>query len=754
MNNRTEGLRQKLMMQDDRQVFLERVFLLEEACREYEGLTPGKKYALGFSHIVSNMSVVLGNDELIVGNVKEVIPNEEENTFLCAAEKNDFSALALFSFDPLNLIAIEDLRPRYAPSWFNSWGHLTVSWPTLLQKGYKGIRQDAENRLNRFVGTNDRRARVHEEYLENAITACDAMIELGKRYAAAATEMARRENKEKRRQELTKISDICSRIPGEPPATLWEALQSIWLTNMVLHCVCGARDWGLGRLDQYLYPFYKKAKERGEEANTLELLECFFIKLNQIIGRGVENYTPKRSLCVNSLQYVIIGGKNERGEDAANELSHLIIEAVGNLQLKQPTVVVRYHKSLDRRLFQKACAVVKRGTGNPGFFNDEVVIHALENLGVSQKDALDYVHYGCVNPNIPGKEDGLREAWHNLPKYLELALNEGRCMLTEKSIGLHVEPVSEMDSFEDLLEALRLQIRNAVALAVERIRKSDEAWQELKPFSFESLLLGDCVERAENCTSSGVAYKHMNHHGVGIATLANSLASIRRLVFEEKRLSLQDLREILKVNFKSHAGLREEILNKQPKYGNDISAVDEIAQKAGYLFCEEVRRASPIEDSGRVLWPSFYSLWHHREMGKSTAARADGSLAQEPLSESQSPVYGTDVNGPTALLNSVSRLPFEFTPGGGINVKLQPSLLKGDKGAMVLSSLVEGYFSQGGLEIQINVVDKDILVDAQKNPEKHKNLLVRVVGYSAYFVTLLPDQQDEIIKRTEHCAGQ
>jgi len=755
LDKRIENLKKVLEADNQRAIFLERLILLEEAFERYKDEPAGRRYALSFDHVLSNMTVNIKQSELIVGSINEVIPTEaEEKLFVEKAQENNFSPLELFSFDPLGLIEIKDPCPRYAPSWFNSWGHLTVSWETLLKKGFEGILSDIEEKLeeNNASAQNCKSREVHNriQFLQNAAIACKSMINLGKRYAAKALELYSIEADEHRKRELSIIADICSRVPAKPPASFYEALQSIWFTYMVLQCVCGARDYGLGRFDKYLFPFYKQDIERGklDKTRALELLECFFIKLNEIIGMGVENFNAKRILSVNSLQYLIIGGINEKGQDVSNELSLLVFEAVGELRLKQPTVTVRYHRNINKSVFEKACETAKLGLGYPGFYNDDMVMSALKNLGVSERDAVNYVHYGCNNPNIPGKEDELREVWHNLPKYLELALNEGICMLTGRKIGMAAKPVHKINSFEDLLEAFRKQIRHGIKLAVEKVKQSDEIWAKLKPFSFESLLLENCMENGVDLTSKGAVQKHMNNHAVGMATLANSLYAIRKLVFDDNRLTLGDLREILKSNFKGSETLREEIKNKYPKFGNDDIDIDEIARRVGQIFCEEVMNTSPSSQTERKLWPSFYSLWHHRDMGKHTAATADGRISGEPLSESQSPVYDSERYGPTAVLNSVSKLPFEFTPGGGLNIKFQPGLFNTPNGTMTLAGLIKGYFYRGGLQIQINIMDRDILLDARKNPEKHKNLLVRVAGYSAYFVTLSPEQQEEIINRT------
>ncbi len=744
MNERITKLKERLPMVDDHAIFFERVTLLEEAYQIFKDDPPGRRYAAAFDYLLSNISVQIRDEELIVGFVKEITPNKEQEQFFYEkADKNDFRPLELFSIDPLQLIKITDVGKRYAPSWFNSYGHLTVSWETLLDKGFEGISRDAKNEL-KLVASEEEKT-----FLENVIMTCKSMIEFGKRYSEEAKYLAGKVNNLRRQNELEMISKICNNVPAKPVSNFWEALQSIWFTYMVLHCICGARDYALGRFDKYLYRFYQRDIKKGilTRSKALELLECFFIKLNEIIGRGVEFYSPKRVLQVNSLQYLIIGGINEKGEDVSNELSSLVLDAINELKLKQPTVIVRYHKNINKDVFRKACEIAKKGLGYPTFFNDSVVVQALKNLGVNNNDALNYVYYGCNNINIPGKEDELREAWHNLPKYLELVLNEGNCLLSGKRIGIKTKSLEEIKSFDDLLEELRSQIRNGIKLAVNEIEANDEIWEKIKPFSFESVLLKECIKKRKDCTSNGVMLKHMNNNAVGIATLSNSLASIKKLVFEDKRFKLGEIREILKSNFKGYERLREEIIHKIPKFGNDNPYVDEIAQTVGNIFCEEVKRVSA--SAKRELWPSFYSLWHHREMGKYTAASADGRLLGEPISENQSPVYGTEQCGPTAVLNSVSKLPFDLAPGGGLNLKLQPSTVKGEKGTSLVASLIEGYFSKGGLQIQLNVIDKNTLLDAKRDPEKYQNLLVRVVGYSAYFVTLSPEQQDEIIARTE-----
>ncbi len=745
LNDRIKRLRNRLEEQSDRAIFLERMLLLEEAFQMFRLESAGRRYALAFAHVLSKLTVEIHSDELIVGGVREVVPDaEQERLFLRQAALNDFSAAELFSFDPLGVVPIREIPPRYAPSWFHSWGHLTPAWEKLLARGLGGILEEARERM-RTAGSGTAEAARRREFYENILIVGEAMVGYARRHAAAARAQADTESDPGRRSELLQIARICEKVPAEPAATLAEGLQSIWFIYLVLHCVCGARDYALGRFDQYMYPLFRQA---GAEEGR-EWLQCFFIKLNEIIGRGVESYTPKRILSVNSLQYLIIGGQDENGQDVSNELSQMVLEAVGELRLKQPTVVVRVHKGLDSRLFAAACRLAQQGLGYPSFFNDHVLIRAFRDVGVSESDAINYVHYGCNNANVAAKEDELREAWHNLPKYLELALNEGRCLLTGRKLSVATKPIEAMSSFPELFDAFRAQVRHGARLAAERIRENDRIWREHKPFSFESLFVDDCLERGRDLTDEGPAYRHMNNHAVGLATVANALFAIRKLVFEDHRLSLEQLRQVLRSNFRGYEALREEIL-QLPKFGNDLGCVDAIAVRVADLFVEEIRAIPLTVSGGRALWPTFYSLWHHRELGKHTAASADGRLEGTPVSENQSPVYDTERRGPTAALNSIARLPFTCTPGGGLNVKLQAGFLQGEKGATILQGLIRGYFRRGGMQVQINLLDRAMLVEAKAHPEQYQNLMVRVVGYSAYFVTLSPEQQDEIIARTEH----
>jgi formate C-acetyltransferase len=479
-----------------------------------------------------------------------------------------------------------------------------------------------------------------------------------------------------------------------------------------------------------------------------EMIECLFIKTNEIIGYGWESYHPKRVLCVNSLQYMMLSGIDADGNDTTNEISRIALNAVASLKLKQPTVNIRYHKNIDPAFFERACEVTASGLGYPSYFNDETVITALINNGVARDIAVDYAHYGCNNSILPGHEDELREAWLCIPKCLEYALNHGACMMTGKVQGRITPSAYKMTSMDDLYEALRQQIADAIRKTILHVNLSDRYWNELKPFSFESVLMTDCIEKASSMNDQGSLQKHINVHLVGLATVANSLYAIQKLVFEDQKFSLSELVELLKNNWANDDYTRHYVKNRYAKFGNNEDPVDGVAKKVADIYVREVMKASPTE-LGRKLYPSIYSLWHHRKFGELCAASADGRLAGETISESQSPVYGTEQQGPTAMFNSIATLPFHMTPTGGLNVKFQSRYFQDEHGYRYLAALLRGYFEKGGMHVQANVIGREVLEDAKKNPEKYRHLLVRVVGYSAYFVSLSPEQQQEIIDRTE-----
>ena len=726
--------------------FYERMTLLEEAYRQYGDESPGRRYAHAFAYLLEHMTVVLYPGEILAGAVKEIIPNEQEECVFSAlvsrpGNRNRFEWA--FSFDSLRIKEDDPCGIKYNPEWFTSNGHLTPHYESLLKKGIGGIREEIQEKLKGALSQSQR------DFYENGIICCDAVEKYAQRVAAHARLRAAQSAGSSEEEDYRTVAAVLERVPMQPANSFHEALQSIWLIHMILSNVCGARDYAFGPMGRYLFPYYQTDRERGvlTDARALELIESFFIKINEIIGYCVYNYNPKRSLCNHSVQYVYVSGHDDAGKDVTNPLSYLLLKAHEELKLQQPTLYIHYNEDIDPQFLCRAVEVVKQGRGDPAFYNDRVVIHALETLGIPHEDAVHFSHFGCNNISLAGMEDEVREIWNNLPKFLELALNGGRCM--QRGELLTFEAPTEFHSIDEVCDALFAHYRYTLERALDTVRYVDRRVCEEKEFSFESLFTPFCLAHGVDLTR-GTKYKHCNVHASGLSTTGDSLYALDRLVFQEKRYTLKEFCDILKNNWEGYETLRLEIKRKFPKYGNDDDVCDAYTVRLAKRFSEETLRYSPMKGApmDRLLFPVYFSLDFSGPMGKCVSASADGRKSGEVISENQSPTYGTERGGPTAMLRSVSKLPFQYTPGGCLNVKLQSTFVQGEKGTQTLMDLIMGYFKDGGLHMQIMVTDKKVLEDAVVHPERHRDLLVRITGYSAYFVALSPHEQQQIINRT------
>jgi formate C-acetyltransferase len=767
-------------------MFLERLFFMKTGYEKYRDELPSVRYALILNEILSNISIVIDEDDLIVGRIKETIPTDQEKEALreiaefynsaCPeamspsgtnVKDHAYSGRKTDERESLNRAFFASIASR---SWFSTAGHITVSWDTLLNKGMKGIRDLAQEKLTEL--DDDSENRKKRQFLEAVTISCDAVINFAKRYEESLTKLAKDEKDETRRDDLLKVRGVLQRVPAHPAQNFHEALQSVWFLDLIMHTVCGARDYALGRMDQYLYKYYKNDIEQGRltRDDIIELLQNVFIHTVEISGLGDQahgskafRYTPtmpiKQSRSRDSVQYLILAGQTLDGRDACNELSYIILDAVDEIRTKTPNITIRYHKGIDRKFWLKACDLMRRGFNNIGVYNDEVMIEAFENCGVRPEDAINYAHYGCCNPCIPGKDAQLREDQRNLAKILELTLNDGFDPAINVQRGPHTGNINDFENFDDLMDAFKIQIRDDVARAVENKVRHYKTYVQKRPFSFESCLLEGCVEMAMDCNDpyrnpnmGGPGYIHHNIDAGGLATAADSLAAIKKLVYDDKEITLPELKEALDVNFKGHEMLRLRLLNKCPKFGNDDDYVDTLVREIGRTFCREVVSYDSKHPVLGQCWPQLYSYHRYRSCGLETGATPDGRRAWEPVSENQSPTNGCDRKGISALINSLSKLheSFSLTPGGGVTINMHPTALMVEYGAKVIGDTMETYFEKGGMHLQINIVDKETLIDAQNHPEKHRDLLVRVTGYSAYFVTLSPESQNNIITRFPH----
>ena len=785
MTKRIKRLKEKLFEMDDRTVFLERLPLMRKGYEKHREKPLSLLYALIFDEILSGMSIVIDSEDLVVGRVKETVPSDEEEETIreIAAYYNEVCPEAVTLPEPsfedwaytgrISQQSRSAFQIAAAPSWFSSAGHITVSWETLLNKGMTGVRETAAQTAA-AIDNSEPEGRRKLEFLQAVIISCDAVVKFAERYAAALAGLAENEQDEIRREELRETAGILKNVPAFPAKSFREALQSIWLLDLIMHEVCGSRDYTPGRMDQYLYDYYRSDLERGvmTKDEAIELLQSVFIHTVEISGlsdhthgSGAFNYTAtatvKRSLCRDSVQYLVLAGQKAGGADACNELSSVILDAIDEVRTKSPAVIIRYHKGIDSDFWQKACNMTAGSFNNIGIYNDAPVIEALVSGGVKREDAVNYSHYGCCNPAIPGKDAQLREDQRNLAKILELTLNDGFDPVAGVQRGPHTGKADELESFEQLMAVFERQLDADIARAIDRKEARYTAYFKKKPFSFESCLLEGCVEEATDCNDpkrnpslGGPGYIHLTMLGGGLATTADSLAAIKKMVYEEKELSLPELKKALDTNYEGHEMLRLKLLNKYPKFGNDNEYVDSIAASIARAYCDSVQSHGANRPDLGLCWPILYTYHRYRTCGLETGATPDGRRAFEPVSENQSPVNGGDTKGISALINSLSKLngAFKLTPGGGLTINIHPTALAVEHGAKVIADLHETYFEKGGLYIQTNIIDRDTLIEAKQHPEKHRDLLVRVTGYSAYFVTLSPESQDNIIARYAHSA--
>jgi formate C-acetyltransferase len=697
--------------------------------------------------ITETMSVVIGADDLIVGEPREVLLSPEEEARFAEYKADVFQ-----------------------PRWFHTRGHLTPAWDMLLERGLLEIAREAETRAA-ALSPGEPEAVQRAEFWEAISICCHAVVALSARYAQTAAEMAAATAGPGRRGELERIAATCRRVPGLPARSFHEAVQSIWFLDFILHAVCGARDYSVGRLDQHLLPFYRRDLASGllTREDAVELLQCLCVKMNAFIGLHDHYTTPvKRSLCVDSVQYLVVGGQLADGRDATNEMSTLCLEAVDSLRLKEPNLTVRYHPGIDRMFWEQVCDAVCRGA-SIGIYNDPVVIASLTNLGCSVTEARGYVHFGCCNPHLPGWEPQLREYQHSLVKCLELALHNGRDPYPRESTVLDNElryhsaeyPVEEvyagpatgeledLRTFADLMGAVKAQIRHDVARGVALKRRFyAEDYLLHRPFCFESALVRDCVARGRDANHGGARSVHHNHYAGGLATVADSLAVLKKAMYEEGWLTPWELREALVENFGGREPLRQRLMNRYPKFGNDDDEVDGLAREIAECFCNEVLKyRDPVLGAS---WPGIYTYHRFKRIGAMAGATPDGRLAGTPTSENQGPAPGRDRRGPTATLRSLAKLPLHLTPSGGQTLPLHPTLFAGPEGTKRLSDLIETYFGLGGQHLQINIVSAEMLRAAQREPEQYRGLVVRVTGYSAYFVTLDRQSQDLLIEAAAH----
>jgi len=627
-------------------------------------------------------------------------------------------------------------------------GHITVNYEKVIRKGLNQIKREVEEELAN-LDFEQRECFKKMNLLKAMLIVSDAAVKFARRYADEARKLAESEATPNRRAELERIAAVCDHVPANPARSFHEALQSFWFIHLILNLETNSYAISPGRFDQYMYPHYSRDCEDGRLSNedAKELLECLWVKFNELTV-AKEGGTAKASITYADFQNLNLGGQTLEGLDATNELSYLCLDVAAELRLIQPQLSVLISSKTPHEFLMKACEVIRIGFGMPAIFNDDEKTMSMLDKGKTLEDARTGSINGCVEPCVQGRENMASSGYLNLTKCLELALNDGVNPLSGKQIGPRTGNPAQFKSFNDLMEAFRKQVEHFINIKIMYDSVARRVYAEFCPVPFTSMLMEGCIEKGRDYHDGGALYNLPMICGVSTGTTADALAAIKKLVFEEKTVGMPELLGALKSNFKDHERMRQMLINRAPKYGNDDDYVDLLAREAVDIFCRELRRHRNFE--GVPYAANMIPTTTHIYFGELTGATPDGRKAGEPLSEGVSPAQGKDINGPTAVVKSISKLNHVKCSGTLLNMKFHPSALAGADGLEKFSRLIRTYFDLGGHHMQFNVISREILRDAQKHPERYQNLVIRVAGYSDFFVRLSKELQDEIISRTEH----
>lgn len=813
----------------------ERAVLVTEAYKETEGLSPVLRRAKAAEKIFNNLPITIRDNELIVG----AITKNPRSTEICPEfsfdwVEKEFDTMGSRLADPFQIPketaqelhdaflywpgkTTSDLATSYMSQeakdcmgagvftvgnyFYGGVGHVSVDYGKILEKGFRGV-------ITEVVEAMEKMDRCDPEYIKKqqfyngVIIAYNAAINFAHRYADKAMELATQEMNPIRKAELLQIARNCAKVPENGATNFYEACQSFWFLQAMLQIESSGHSISPGRFDQYMYPYYKNDPSITPEF-AQELIDCIFIKLNdvnktrdEVSAQAFAGYAVFQNLCV--------GGQDEEGMDATNDVSYMCMEAVAHVRLPAPSFSIRVWQGTPDEFLFRACEVTRLGLGVPAMYNDEVIIPALVNRGVTLNDARNYCIIGCVEPQCPHKTEGWHDAaFFNVAKVLEITLNNGK--VGDQQLGPVTGDITTFTSIDDFFTAFTKQIKYFVHYLAEADNCVDIAHAERCPLPFLSALVDDCIGRGKAVAEGGAIYNFTGPQAFGVADSGDSMYAIQKNVFEDKSITLTELKNALDANFGQPIGgktapaldmkdmttemkvyevvrkilstsgsmdiakLTDEVasmstapatcsntdflkiqglLNRTPAFGNDIDEVDMMARKCAQIYCKEVEKYT--NPRGGQFQAGIYPVSANVLFGKDVAALPDGRLATMPLADGVSPRAGKDVNGPTAAANSVAKLDhFSASNGTLYNQKFLPAALEGDKGLQTFAALVRSYFDHKGMHVQFNVIDKETLLAAQRDPDSYRDLVVRVAGYSAQFTVLAKEVQDDIISRTE-----
>ncbi|MEJ2555741.1 MAG: glycyl radical protein [Anaerolineae bacterium] len=762
----------------------ERAELMTEFYRRDLGpVSAPVRRALAFQHLLEHKTICINEGELIVGEkgpAPKAAPTYPE---LCCHSLEDLDILnsrekISFAVSPAarqvyqetiipfwrgktmrELIFQEmtdEWRAAYGAGVFTEFmeqrspGH-TVLDDKIYHKGFIDFKRDIQLSLERLDFFNDPEAYDKQEQLKAMDICADALIRFAERHSEKARELAGHEPDPGRKQELERIAEVCSHVPAHAPRDFWEALQYYWFVHLGVTIELNPWDaFNPGKLDQHLYPSYKKEVAEGTltREQAQELLQCFWIKFNNQPAPPKVGVTAAESSTYTDFAQINVGGVKPDGSDAVNEVSFLILDVIEEMRLLQPSSSVQVSKKNPDRFIKRAAKIIRTGFGQPSVFNTDVVVQEMIRVGKSVVDARCGGTSGCVETGAFGKENYNLTGYFNMPKVLEITLNNGFDPRTGRRIGLETGDPTQFETFEDLFEAYQKQLNYFVDVKIRGNNVIERLYARYMPAPFLSLLIDDCIARGKDYHDGGTRYDTSYIQGVGLGTMADALTALKYHVFDQKTLTFEELLAVLRDNFEGHERVRLMLLNKTPRYGNDDDYADEVMVSVFNAYFNAIDgRKNTRGGTYRInLLPTTVHVY----FGSVIGATPDGRKAELPLSEGISPVQGADRRGPTAVIKSVAKMDHVRTGGTLLNQKFTPQLLQNDDDLNKLVQLVRTYFKLDGHHIQFNVVDAGTLRDAQQNPEQYRDLIVRVAGYSDYFCDLGKALQDEIIARTEH----
>ncbi len=762
----------------------ERAELITQFYESDGGSTPAPiRRALAFKHLMENKAVCIDEGELIVGERGPAAKATPTYPEVCCHSLQDLEILdsrekVWFAVDERTRELFEE---RFIPFWKGKslremiFANMTQEWKDayeagiftefmeqrapghtvlddkIYRKGFLDFKNDIEASLASLDWLDDREALEKSQQLEAMAICCDALICFAARHADKARELAARTADAERKAEVIRIAEVCDRVPAQAPRDFWEAIQTYWFVHVGVITELNTWDaFNPGHLDRHLYPFYRRGLEEGTltEDAARELLQCLWVKFNNQPAPPKVGVTAEESNTYTDFAQINTGGVLEDGSDGVNELTYLLLDVIEEMRLVQPSSSVQLSKKNPDRFLKRAAEIIGTGFGQPSIFNADLIVQELVRQGKSVEDARSGGSSGCVEVGAFGKENYNLTGYFNMPKVLEITLNNGIDPRTGKKIGIESGDPTRFGRFEALLDAYRRQLRHFIDIKHRGNNVIERLWATHIPTPLLSVLIDDCTANGRDYHAGGARYNTSYIQGVGLGTLTDCATAIKYHVFDEKTFGLGELLGALRADFQGHDRLQKLLLNRTPKFGNDDEYPDSVMRELFEAYFEAVDGRPNTK--GGTYHINLLPTTCHIYFGSVVGATPDGRKAWQPLSEGVSPVQGADRHGPTAVLKSVAKMDHARTGGTLLNQKLSPGLMDGDEALGKFVQLVRSYFRLDGHHIQFNVVDAETLRAAQEDPDKYRDLIVRVAGYSDYFCDLGKALQDEIIARTEH----